>query len=105
MTDPRVAFEEWYAADAMPAEADWFKRDPDDRDEYDSGTTHCAWRAWQAAIKHEREECAKVCTDLWHTLCDRDADIGELSVAGDCAYLIRTRGAPPPPVEGQGLDG
>lgn len=64
MTGTRREFEEWYAADAMPAEADWFKRDWEDPDEYDSGTTHCAWKAWQAAIKHEREACATICEEL-----------------------------------------
>ena len=50
-----------------------------------------SWEMWQAAIKHEREQCAKVCMDYWHELCDEDADIGRSSVVADCAYLIRLR--------------
>jgi len=39
----------------MPAEADWFKRDPDAPDEYAHGMTWSAWKAWQEAVKQERE--------------------------------------------------
>lgn len=43
----RELFECWYEADAMPCEGDWFKRDPDEPDEYDSPNTHQAWEAWK----------------------------------------------------------
>jgi len=41
----RRQFEEWYEADVMPAEADWFKRYEDG--EYYHSHTHDAWKAWQ----------------------------------------------------------
>jgi hypothetical protein len=44
----RKLFEDWYAADALPSEANWFKRDKDEPDEYDWITTHEAWKAWKA---------------------------------------------------------
>jgi len=43
VTDPRVAFEEWAFERGMCAD-EW----------------PAAWRIWQAAIKHEREACARV---------------------------------------------
>lgn len=42
----RKDFEEWYAADCMPAEADWFKRDPEEPTEYFHGSTQSAWSGW-----------------------------------------------------------
>lgn len=47
--------------------------------------------AWKAAIKHEREACAKVCTDIWHDLAEEDAGIEASVAVGDCAHLIRSR--------------
>ncbi|MEF3066344.1 hypothetical protein [Pandoraea apista] len=46
--DEREAFEAWYEAAAMPAEADWFKREADDPNEYAHGDTQSAWEGWQA---------------------------------------------------------
>jgi len=43
----------------MPAEADWFKRDPDAPDEYAHGMTWSAWKAWQEATQQERERSKK----------------------------------------------
>jgi hypothetical protein len=57
--DDRARFEAWYEADAMPAEADWFKRDPDAPDEYAHGMTWSAWKAWQEATQQERERSKK----------------------------------------------
>lgn len=46
--DEREAFERWFEADAMPSEADWFKREKDEPEEYAQLSTHAAWAAWQA---------------------------------------------------------
>ena len=46
--DEREAFEAWFEADAMPGEADWFKRETDEPDEYAYTSTHNAWKAWKA---------------------------------------------------------
>lgn len=44
----RKAFEAWYEAYCMPSEADWFRRDADDENEYHHAITADAWAAWQA---------------------------------------------------------
>jgi len=75
----RRQFEEWYEADAMPAEADWFKRYEDG--EYYHSHTHDAWKAWQEAVKREREECAYLCDQLFKRAGDAD----------ECADAIRAR--------------
>ena len=49
MEESRKAFQQWFEADAFPAESDWFKLDEDG--EYDHAHTWIAWKAWQAA-KH-----------------------------------------------------
>jgi len=69
----RQAFEAWYEADAMPMEGDWFRRDPDSPDEYESAMTSTAWRAWLAsAIRFDglAEEVAEL-----GSLRDRLADL------------------------------
>jgi len=45
-TDERAEFEEWYEADAMPLEADWFKRDEDG--DYVLDHVQHYWLGWQA---------------------------------------------------------
>lgn len=47
----RRDFEEWYAADAMPLEGDWFRRDQNDMSEYADETTDATWRGWKAAYR------------------------------------------------------
>jgi hypothetical protein len=59
--DDRASFEAWYEADAMPAEADWFRRYPDG--EYVYEDTRDAWKVWQAAVKQEREALRQI--DEW----------------------------------------
>lgn len=48
------------------------------------------WEGWCAAVKVEREACAKVCEDLmrqyWNTSDDEGPD------PADCAAAIRARG-------------
>ncbi|CAB4139132.1 Domain of unknown function DUF551 [uncultured Caudovirales phage] len=44
----RSAFERWYEGHCLPGEADWFRRDPDEPDEYKHGHTSEAWAGWQA---------------------------------------------------------
>lgn len=58
---------------------------------YKYAVPQSAWTIWQAAVKNERERCAKVCTDIWHELCDDDAGIEASVAVADCAYLIRAR--------------
>jgi hypothetical protein len=58
----RGQFEEWYEADAMPGESDWFKMKDD---EYHHLNTQNAWEGFQA--------CAKI----------KDAEIAELKAACD----------------------
>ena len=52
----RKDFEEWYAADCLPAEADWFKRDPEEPTEYFHGDTQSAWNGWlkRAMIEYRK---------------------------------------------------
>jgi hypothetical protein len=45
-----------------------------------------AWEGWQAAVKAEREKCAKVCEDI-----DKEYE-GEDVLATWCAAAIRARG-------------
>lgn len=47
--DSRAQFEAWYEANAMPAEADWFRRDPSSQDEYLHEDTRDAWKVWKAS--------------------------------------------------------
>lgn len=45
--ESRKAFQEWYEADAMPLEANWFAMD--DADEfYKSDHVETAWQGWRA---------------------------------------------------------
>lgn len=46
--DERAEFEEWCEAHLMPAESDWFRREPDEPDEYRNPMIDMAWEAWQA---------------------------------------------------------
>jgi dissimilatory sulfite reductase (desulfoviridin) alpha/beta subunit len=54
-------------------------------------------QAWDAAIKHERSECAKVCEDMAGTMSmfanSKDAKMHNNAVAG-CAAAIRARSQP-----------
>ena len=61
-------FEKWYESDAMPLEADWFIRDPDETDEYLHGRTQWCWIVWQASREQMKQECIahidKYCKDM-----------------------------------------
>jgi len=48
----RKRFEVWYGADAMPAEADWFKRDPLLTGCYEDDQTQHAWEGYQAGVRN-----------------------------------------------------
>lgn len=48
----RKAFEVWFEADAMPAEANWFERDADG--DYDFPTTQCSWDGWLARAEQSQ---------------------------------------------------
>lgn len=47
----REAFEREYEAYCLPAEADWFRREEGDPDEYYHATTAVAWWGFQAALQ------------------------------------------------------
>jgi hypothetical protein len=109
MTDSaeRAAFEAWYEAYCMPGEADWFRRDPEDPDEYDMTNTSSAWAAWQARASapipagepltcgHPAElmlKSAETGADLYCELCDalqraRDAEAMEAELRETVANL------------------
>jgi hypothetical protein len=44
----RKLFEEWFEADAMPCEADWFKRDAQFPDMYKESTVEHSWDGFKA---------------------------------------------------------
>jgi hypothetical protein len=57
MTDTRAAFEAWYG------------KYPHDLKKHENGRyfgpgAQDLWETWQAAINHERSECAKVCEEV-----------------------------------------
>lgn len=93
MTD-RKAFEAWFEGYCLPGESDWFKRDPTDPEDYDFTPTQHAWDGWQAAIKQEREACAKVCEDragsasMFGSLADAQSQNYAVRA---CAKAIRAR--------------
>ena len=53
-------------------------------------------RTVRAAVKHEREECAKVCTNLAESLekvvPSSSYNSGKMDSADDCAAAVRARG-------------
>jgi hypothetical protein len=60
MTDPRAAFEAWFTKDG-DYEPEWLDgRETSAGFLYSSADTENMWEAYQAAINHERSECAKV---------------------------------------------
>jgi hypothetical protein len=73
----RAAFEAWFSAKHWPDPRDWDHALKDQAWAEQVGT---AWEIWRAAIKAEREACAKVCED-------KSASIGLI-----CAAAIRARG-------------
>jgi hypothetical protein len=94
MTDTRAAFETWYSGDGKYPKA--IRRD-DDGDGYHLMHAQSSWAAWEAAIKHERSECAKVCEDMAGTMSMfanvKDAKMHNNAIAG-CAAAIRARSQP-----------
>ena len=48
LSKERKAFERWFEAQQMPAEADWFRRDDLDPEDYRYAPTQFSWEAWQA---------------------------------------------------------
>jgi hypothetical protein len=91
MTDTRAAFEAWAATYG-------YETISDAEGLYWDDGAQMVWLCWQAAIKHEREECAKVCEDV------RDVgdgaviaafedfhDDGHIDGCNNCAAAIRAR--------------
>jgi hypothetical protein len=95
MTDTRAAFERWFQDDflnGMDTAGGWDA----ERNCYVTHQVHMAWMGWQAAINHERSECAKVCEDYGSSY-DNEWN-RKLGVANDlkdaceeCAAAIRAR--------------
>lgn len=60
----RGQFEKWYEAFLMPAEADWFKRDTDFPEMYDSDDVEATWDGWQngyrAGAEAQRERAKQI---------------------------------------------
>lgn len=91
MTDPRAAFE------AAMRERGWedyeLKREKDGYGDHDA---RLAWSVWQAAIKRERDGCAKACEevlkagDVFKDYEDNHED-GHTDGCNNCAAAIRAR--------------
>jgi len=88
MTDTRAAFEAWYG------------KFPRDLKRHESGRycgpgTENMWEGWQAAINHERSECAKVCEEIeepaWYSYENPNSFYDG---SGACAAAIRARSQP-----------
>ncbi len=62
-------FNKWWDSEGIAEDNSYRKDSP----------AYWAWEGWQAAVKAEREECAKVC---------------DSRNAAYCAFSIRERGAP-----------
>jgi len=59
-----------------------------------SWSSELAWKAWKAAVKAEREECAKLCENVDFDNCwtgDSEYDSGMLQGARVCIDAIRNR--------------
>lgn len=59
MNELRQAFETWFEASAMPSEADWFRRDPNNPDEYNLSFVAHAWDGFQAGFEVGARQAAK----------------------------------------------
>jgi len=101
MSEQREAFEQWYEADCLPAESDWFKRDDDG--DYWHATTSAAWAAWQAraalssappnlsaAVAAAIEQDARVCDQVEA----ENARSNDGGFAWQCAERIRAQQDP-----------
>lgn len=91
MTDTRAAFEAATKGERV------LNRKSDATDaEYAYHSVEFAWQMWQAAIKAEREACAKVCEDMGGTMSmfanTSDARMHNNAVRG-CAAAVRARSA------------
>lgn len=77
----RVSFEEWYAADRLPAEADWFKRDPSNKEEYFHDDTASSWKVWLARAHIEyRKIAAKVNGSIDRSILDAIAKVDRKNI-------------------------
>lgn len=85
MTDTRAAFEAWYGVESPPRFSKSGRYCRDSLEE--------TWCAWQAAINHERSECAKVCEDQASA---HDGSHNSQAAIGcdGCAAAIRARSQP-----------
>ena len=65
----REAFENWFEADAMPLESNWFARDKAFPEEYAYGPAQRAWESWQAFRAETVKEIADWLKsgEAWHS--------------------------------------
>lgn len=87
----RMEFEHWYSDGGK-----WTKGLERSGDSYKYMPAAEAWRVWQAAIKNEREACAKVCEAQitggdYHYLAARGYWDHMAQAATNCAEAIRMR--------------
>lgn len=78
----RTSFEEWYAADSLPAEADWFKRDPSNKEEYFHEDTASSWKVWLARAHVEyRKTATRVNGALEQSILDAIAKVDRKGIS------------------------
>jgi hypothetical protein len=81
-------FNKWWDEDDLTTEGNNF---------VDGTPAYWAWEGWCAAVKAEREACAKVCDDFerakWESVKNITQNGGRLAFAGPmhCAAAIRAR--------------
>jgi hypothetical protein len=90
MTDTRAAFEAW-VREFMPDVS--LRGDGVNMDRYELLGVRRMYGAWQAAINHERSECAKVCEDQASAHDDFHNSQAAIGCDG-CAAAIRARSQP-----------
>ena len=68
----------------------WWNEDllTEDNPFVDGTPAYWAWEGWCAAVKVEREGCAKVCETEW-------SNVAERIYGEECAAAIRARSCPP----------
>jgi hypothetical protein len=64
MTDTRAAFEAWAVSEEAELDLTTVRNENLRIEAYVKKETFAAWKGWQAAINHERAECAKVCEEI-----------------------------------------
>jgi hypothetical protein len=55
-------------------------------------SAYWAWEGWCAAVKAEREACAKVCDEMEEKAEQHGTECCKWPTPSDCAYAIRNKG-------------